>query len=162
MKKTKKIIVSLSPQSRSSLAVHYNISNELFVEKLITMLSKWNIEYLFDTSFASQIALIESLTQFLDRKKNSLHLPMLTSNCPGFVTYAETSHDYLLPYISSIKSPQQVFYYLFILFLLYFFISLFITIYFEYTQSIFCSLFLSFFPTIKNYYSFFEGDGSFD
>lgn len=104
----KKVVVSLSPQSRSSLAVYYNLSNEEFVEKLISMFFQWNIEYLFDTSFAAQIALIESLNEFIDRKKLSLHLPMLSSNCPGFVTYAETSHDYLLPYISSVKSPQQV------------------------------------------------------
>lgn len=144
---TKKIIISLSPQSRSSLAVHYNISNELFVEKLITMLSQWNIEYLFDTSFASQIALIESLTQFLERKKNSTHLPMLTSNCPGFVTYAETSHDYLLPYISSIKSPQQVF-------------SSFFPSFFMYYQHAFSTFFLS--NNNRIIIHFFKGDGSSD
>jgi len=104
----KKIIFSLSPQSRSSLATYYNISNESFVEKLISLLSVWNIDYLFDTSFAAQICLFESLSEFLIRKKESLRLPMLSSNCPGFVSYAEVSHDYLLPYISNIKSPQQV------------------------------------------------------
>eukprot|EP00123_Amoebidium_parasiticum_P002321 comp13577_c0_seq2/m.9166 comp13577_c0_seq2/g.9166 ORF comp13577_c0_seq2/g.9166 comp13577_c0_seq2/m.9166 type:complete len:301 (-) comp13577_c0_seq2:195-1097(-) len=34
---------------------------------------------------------------------------MLASACPGWVCYAEKTHgDYVLPYISSTKSPQQV------------------------------------------------------
>lgn len=34
-------------------------------------------------------------------------LPMLASACPGWVCYAEKTHgDYILPYISSTKSPQ--------------------------------------------------------
>jgi hypothetical protein len=34
-------------------------------------------------------------------------LPMLASACPGWVCYAEKTHgDYVLPYISTTKSPQ--------------------------------------------------------
>ncbi len=34
-------------------------------------------------------------------------LPMLASACPGWVCYAEKTHgDYVLPHISSTKSPQ--------------------------------------------------------
>eukprot|EP00884_Botryococcus_braunii_P022512 jgi/Botrbrau1/8945/Bobra.0148s0058.1 len=36
-------------------------------------------------------------------------LPMLASACPGWVCYAEKTHgDYILPYISTTKSPQAV------------------------------------------------------
>ena len=36
-----------------------------------------------------------------------LPLPMLASACPGWVCYAEKTHgDYVLPYISTTKSPQ--------------------------------------------------------
>ncbi|KAL7754480.1 Cytosolic Fe-S cluster assembly factor nar1 [Sorochytrium milnesiophthora] len=38
----------------------------------------------------------------------STHLPMLTSACPGWICYAEKTHSYLLPLISTTKSPQQV------------------------------------------------------
>lgn len=34
-------------------------------------------------------------------------LPMLASACPGWVCYAEKTHgSYILPYISTAKSPQ--------------------------------------------------------
>ena len=35
-------------------------------------------------------------------------LPMLASNCPGWVCFAEKSQPQALPYISSTKSPQQI------------------------------------------------------
>lgn len=36
-------------------------------------------------------------------------LPMLASACPGWVCYAEKTHgEYVLPYISTTKSPQAV------------------------------------------------------
>lgn len=34
---------------------------------------------------------------------------MLTSSCPGWICYAEKTHgNFILPYISSVKSPQQI------------------------------------------------------
>eukprot|EP01135_Chromosphaera_perkinsii_P001478 Nk52_evm7s179 gene=Nk52_evmTU7s179 len=43
------------------------------------------------------------------RKKRSGTLPMLASTCPGWICYAEKTHgDYILPYISRVKSPQQI------------------------------------------------------
>jgi iron only hydrogenase large subunit-like protein len=36
-------------------------------------------------------------------------MPLLTSACPGWVCYAEkTQGDFVLPYISAVKSPQQM------------------------------------------------------
>ncbi len=36
------------------------------------------------------------------------NLPMLASNCPGWVCYAEKTQPQSIPYISSTKSPQQL------------------------------------------------------
>eukprot|EP01035_Chromulina_nebulosa_P018021 gene18021-23662_t len=36
------------------------------------------------------------------------HLPMLASNCPGWICYAEKNQPQSLPYISTTKSPQQI------------------------------------------------------
>jgi len=35
-------------------------------------------------------------------------LPMLASSCPGWICYAEKTHPAVLPYVSTVKSPQQV------------------------------------------------------
>ena len=35
-------------------------------------------------------------------------LPMLASNCPGWICYAEKTHPQSIPYISTCRSPQQI------------------------------------------------------
>lgn len=35
-------------------------------------------------------------------------LPLLTSNCPGWICFAEKTHPQAIPYISTVKSPQQI------------------------------------------------------
>jgi len=38
----------------------------------------------------------------------SFNLPMFSSNCPGWVCYAEKSHPHSLPYMATTKSAQQI------------------------------------------------------
>jgi iron only hydrogenase large subunit-like protein len=42
------------------------------------------------------------------REDCSYRLPMLASQCPGFICYAEKTQPQALPYIGTAKSPQQV------------------------------------------------------
>lgn len=66
-------------------------------------------------TIAEDLALIEAQKEFIRRYRaaecdQAKHvLPMLASSCPGWVCYAEKTHgSYILPYISSTKSPQQI------------------------------------------------------
>jgi iron only hydrogenase large subunit-like protein len=120
---TKVIIISISPQSRASIANYYKISNIKAHKKLITLFKKLGVDYIFDTSFSREFSLMESASEFIHRykqtkqlKENSLNnknssniLPMLASACPGWICYAEKTHgDFIIPYISTTKSPQQI------------------------------------------------------
>ena len=50
---------------------------------------------------------INSRTLGCPSSQSASSLPMLASACPGWVCYAEKTHgDFVLPYISSTKSPQ--------------------------------------------------------
>ncbi|PIK51496.1 hypothetical protein BSL78_11601 [Apostichopus japonicus] len=57
-------------------------------------------------------SLVESGEEFVRRYKEKSakgSLPMLASACPGWICYAEKTHgNFILPYISTTKSPQQV------------------------------------------------------
>ncbi|XP_078440472.1 ferredoxin hydrogenase [Wolffia australiana] len=111
------VIVSLSPQSRASLAAHFNLSPPQVLRKLTTLLKDLGVKGVFDTSCSRDISLIESCNEFISRYKQSkmssgqdnvLAVPMLSSACPGWICYAEKSvGSYVLPYISTVKSPQQ-------------------------------------------------------
>ncbi|GMH05240.1 hypothetical protein Nepgr_007080 [Nepenthes gracilis] len=115
--KGKAVIVSLSPQSRASLAVHFGLSPLQVFKKLTTFFKSLGVKAVFDTSSSRDITLIEACNEFVTRYKQSQSsdderiqtlLPMLSSACPGWICYAEkTLGSYILPYISSVKSPQQ-------------------------------------------------------
>ncbi|KAK9935875.1 hypothetical protein M0R45_012749 [Rubus argutus] len=113
--KGKAVIVSLSPQSRASLAVHFGIPQLQVYRKLTTLFKSLGVKAIFDTSCSRDLTLIESCNEFMTRYNQSTDearrkslLPMISSACPGWICYAEkTLGSYVLPYISSVKSPQQ-------------------------------------------------------
>lgn len=116
--KGKTVVVSLSPQSRTSLAVHFNISPLQAFRKLTTFFKLLGVKAIFDTSCSRDITLIESCNEFVERykqsqsaggKESNSRIPMISSACPGWICYAEkTLGSYILPFISSVKSPQQI------------------------------------------------------
>ncbi|KAI3698209.1 hypothetical protein L6452_31322 [Arctium lappa] len=113
----KTVIVSLSPQSRASIAEHYGLSPVQVFRKLTTLFKSLGVKAVFDTSCSRDLTLIESCNEFISRykqnhsdekKESRSFLPMISSACPGWICYAEkTLGSYVLPYISSVKSPQQ-------------------------------------------------------
>lgn len=115
--KGKVVIVSVSPQSRASLAVHFGISPLQVLKKLTTFFKSLGVKAIFDTSCSRDLTLIESCNEFVarykksqsvDDEKSKSSLPMISSSCPGWICYAEKQlGSYILPYISSVKSPQQ-------------------------------------------------------
>jgi len=78
----------------------------------------------FDTTFARHLSLLEGREEFYEKSptykgkgKGAISsvdatapksFPLLASACPGWICYAEKTHGELLPYISTVKSPQQV------------------------------------------------------
>ncbi|KNA06034.1 hypothetical protein SOVF_184760 [Spinacia oleracea] len=115
--KGKTVVVSISPQSRASLAAHFGLSPLQAFKKLTTFFKSIGVKAVFDTSCSRDLALIEACNEFVVRynqRKSSeddgckTSLPMISSACPGWICYAEkTLGSYILPYISSVKSPQQ-------------------------------------------------------
>lgn len=111
------VIVSVSPQSRASLATYYGLTPLQVFKKLTGFLKSLGVKAVFDTSCSRDLSLIEACEEFVkcykgqisgenDQSKSSL--PMLASACPGWICYAEkTLGPYILPYISTVKSPQQ-------------------------------------------------------
>lgn len=110
--KQKCIVVSVSPQSRTSLAAKFNLSLEETSKKLTGFFIGLGVHHVLDTTFSRNFSLVESGKEFVRRYHNKASkgsLPMLASSCPGWICYAEKTHgNFILPYISTTKSPQQV------------------------------------------------------
>ncbi|XP_032281617.1 cytosolic iron-sulfur assembly component 3 isoform X1 [Halichoerus grypus] len=109
----KLVVVSVSPQSRASLAARFQLSPADAAKKLTAFFKKLGVHYVFDTAFSRNFSLLESQREFVQRFRGQANstqaLPVLTSACPGWICYAEKTHgSFLIPYLSTARSPQQV------------------------------------------------------
>ncbi|QSL65980.1 hypothetical protein MERGE_003117 [Pneumocystis wakefieldiae] len=108
------LIASISPQSRASIAAAFNLSIKSTHARLTYFFTKiLPFSHFIDTNFGREIALNELSNEFIRRYKArekgcKNQLPLLTSACPGWICYAEKTHKEILPYISHVKSPQQI------------------------------------------------------
>eukprot|EP00696_Hemimastix_kukwesjijk_P001287 gnl/Hemi2/11630_TR3999_c0_g1_i1.p1 gnl/Hemi2/11630_TR3999_c0_g1~~gnl/Hemi2/11630_TR3999_c0_g1_i1.p1 ORF type:complete len:432 (+),score=96.61 gnl/Hemi2/11630_TR3999_c0_g1_i1:189-1484(+) len=120
----KAVVVSLSPQSRASIAAHFNISLLEAHKKLTSLFKTLGVTAVIDTGTARDISLLEAAKEFVHRyrvsKLGSSHqegplasqptrLPMFASNCPGFVCHTEKKEAALtLSHMSTARSAQQI------------------------------------------------------
>lgn len=112
-KEKKVVVVSVSPQSRASIAARYDLSSTEAGRRLTSFFKGLGVHHVFDTTFTRTFSLLESQREFVERfqrkEQDNKSLPMMTSACPGWICYAEKTHgDIILPYISTTRSPQQM------------------------------------------------------
>ncbi|XP_055678926.1 probable cytosolic Fe-S cluster assembly factor AGAP009023 [Lutzomyia longipalpis] len=112
---TKLIVFTVSQQPILSLAKKYDLSVKECTLHLAGYFKSLGGDMVLSTKVADDLSLIECRDEFLARylaqkageKQNNL--PMLSSSCPGWVCYAEKTHgNFILPYISTTRSPQQI------------------------------------------------------
>ncbi|XP_071067202.1 cytosolic iron-sulfur assembly component 3 isoform X3 [Dasypus novemcinctus] len=108
----KLVVVSVSPQSRASLAARFQLNPTDTARKLTAFFKKLGVHYVFDTAFSRNFSLIESQREFVQRFRRQAEstqaLPVLASACPGWICYAEKTHGHaVLPHLSTARSPQQ-------------------------------------------------------
>lgn len=109
------IVFTISQQSILSLSKRYNLNIEDCCKHLSGYLRSIGADYILNTKIADDLSLLECRNEFLERYYNQQQnndnnqLPMLSSSCPGWVCYAEKTHGtFILPYISTTRSPQQI------------------------------------------------------
>jgi iron only hydrogenase large subunit-like protein len=116
LEESKLIVVSLSIQPILSLAVRYEMTPDETALRLAGYFKELGADLVVDMGPADDFALLEAQRDFIDRYQaakecggDKRSLPMLASSCPGWVCYAEKTHgNFILPYISTAKSPQQI------------------------------------------------------
>lgn len=119
-KEDRVIIASISPQTLASFAAKYDVPAPQVYSIITSFLTGLGVDRVMDISTSRDIALVASAQEFIHRYRasqpgfdpssssSSSPLPLLASACPGWVCYAEKTHPHTLPYISHVKSPQQI------------------------------------------------------
>lgn len=73
------------------------------------------VDYVFDTSWAADLTVMEEATEFQSRLErfykgdDTVKLPILTSCCPAWIKFFEQNYPDMLDVPSSVKSPMEIF-----------------------------------------------------
>ena len=65
----KLVVVTISPQSRASIAAHYKLSIDETSNKLASFFKSLGADYIYDLTFARDFSLIETANEFIERLK---------------------------------------------------------------------------------------------
>lgn len=114
LSRPQRVIVSVSPQSRTALAARLGLDSEETMRLLTAFLKSLGVDHVFDTVLARDVSLYECGREFVDRRERIAvdpaadKLPLICGACPGWICYAEKTQPQLIPHLSRVKSPQQI------------------------------------------------------
>ena len=113
---TKIVIAQTAPAVRTALGRDFGCEpGTLVTGKMVSALRQLGFDYVFDTDFAADLTIMEEGTELLQRLSKYLSgdeevkIPMMTSCCPGWVSFVEQHFPELRDNLSTAKSPQQMF-----------------------------------------------------
>lgn len=105
-------LVQVAPAVRTAWAESLGFSREEATPgRMAAALRRLGFDYVFDTIFSADLTIMEEGSEFLSRFDSLKEdgVPMFTSCCPGWIRFVKTQYPQLVPYLSSAKSPQQMF-----------------------------------------------------
>ena len=106
------VAVQVAPAVRAAWGEQLGLTRgEATIGKILDSLKKMGVDYAFDTTFSADLTIMEEGTEFIKRftSGEQKHLPMFTSCCPGWIRFIKTQYPDLVKYLSTAKSPQQMF-----------------------------------------------------
>jgi NADH-quinone oxidoreductase subunit G/[NiFe] hydrogenase diaphorase moiety small subunit len=113
----KHVVIQTAPSPRAAIGEEFGVEpGHSFTGELNTALKRIGFDKVFDTNYTADLTIIEEGTELLNRlkkalvdKDESVKLPQFTSCSPGWIKFIEHFYPEYLDYLSTAKSPQQMF-----------------------------------------------------
>ncbi len=113
----KRVVIQIAPAVRVAVGEEFGLApGKNSVGKIFTALRMLGFDTVFDTSFGADLTVKEEAEELVYKLENGEKkyplgnsMPLFTSCCPAWIRFVETKHPELLPYISTCKSPMEMF-----------------------------------------------------
>jgi iron-only hydrogenase group A len=113
---SKHVVIQTAPSPRAGMGEVFGlIPGTPVTFQMNTAIKLAGFDRVFDTNFTADLTIIEEGTELIKRlykalvEKKQAFLPQFTSCSPGWVKFLEHFYPEYIPYVSSCKSPQQMF-----------------------------------------------------
>lgn len=106
-----RVVAQVAPAVRVALGEEFDMKpGENVMGKIVAAMRRLGFDEIYDTSLSADLTVIEESKEFLEKLEcEDKKIPLFTSCCPAWVRYAETKHPEIMSYVSSCKSPMQMF-----------------------------------------------------
>lgn len=106
------VVAQVAPAVRAAWGEQIGLSSEeATIGKIMDALKRMGVDYVFDTVFSADLTIMEEGNEFVQRFTSGelKDRPMFTSCCPGWLRFIKSQYPHLVKYLSTAKSPQQMF-----------------------------------------------------
>ena len=109
--KETRVSVQIAPAVRVALGKELGIGDgENAMGRVVAALRRIGFNEVFDTSTGADLTVLEESAEFLARIAKGEHaMPLFTSCCPAWVSYAEKNEPEVVENLSTCRSPMQMF-----------------------------------------------------
>ncbi len=110
--KDKIVVAQVAPAVRAAWGEELGLApEEATIGKIMDSLKRMGVDYVFDTVFSADLTIMEEGHEFVQRFTGGelKERPMFTSCCPGWIRFIKSQFPHLVRYLSTAKSPQQMF-----------------------------------------------------
>ena len=110
--KDKIVVAQVAPAVRAAWGEQIGLAPEkATIGKIMDALKRMGVDYVFDTVFSADLTIMEEWHEFVSRFTDGelKDRPMFTSCCPGWIRFIKSQFPHLVKYLSTAKSPQQMF-----------------------------------------------------
>ena len=105
-------VIQVAPAVRVAWAESFGLTpKQATTGRMVAALKRIGFDYVFDTNFAADLTIMEEGSEFVERftHRGKHRWPMFTSCRPGWVRFLKTQYPNYTEYLSTAKSPQQMF-----------------------------------------------------
>lgn len=108
----KRVIAQIAPAVRVALGEEFGLTaGENVIGKIVAAMRQLGFDSVFDTSVGADLTVMEESKELIKKLDSSqtAPYPLFTSCCPAWVKYVELNHPELTGYLSTCKSPMEMF-----------------------------------------------------
>ena len=102
-----RVVAQVAPAVRVAVGSAFGLpKGKSVMGKIVNVLHRIGFDEVYDTTFSSDMTIMEESAEFLNRLKTGEKLPLLTSCCPAWVKFVGDQFPEYKEHVSTCRSPQ--------------------------------------------------------
>lgn len=116
----KRVVAQVAPAVRVALGEAFGLpAGKNSIGRIFTAMHMMGFDTVYDTCLGADLTIMEEAGELLHKLEQeeqgpasdagAIRYPLFTSCCPAWIRYVETKYPEIMPYVSSCKSPMEMF-----------------------------------------------------